>query len=72
MLRRRQSITGVKVIGAVKQLCSGRAPGVGKTHPELFEVLQGYHGCRATLRGHSQSAFEWQAGMIVPLLKKGN
>ena len=45
---------------------------MGKTHPELFEVLQGYHGCRATLRGHSQSAFEWQAGMIVPLLKKGN
>ena len=71
------SITLVEVTEVVKQLHSGKAPGVDEIRPEMLKAL-GVEGLSWMTRLFNIAwksvtvPKEWQTGVVVPLFKKGD
>ena len=71
------SISLVEVTEVVKQLHSGKAPGIDEIRPEMLKAL-GVEGLSWMTRLFNIAwksvtvPTEWQTGMVVPLFKKGD
>ena len=71
------SISLVEVTEVVKQLHSGKAPGVDEIRPEMLKAL-GVEGLSWMTRLFNIAwksvtvPREWQTGVVVPLFKKGD